>query len=49
MSSSNVGLGMLSKVRTAFTIAGGLYAVAIGLLAVPFFQTQLRFSIFAFA
>ncbi|KAF9074506.1 Alpha/Beta hydrolase protein [Rhodocollybia butyracea] len=53
MSSSNVGLGMLSKVRTAFTIAGGLYAVAIGLLSVPFFQTHtiymnaLRFPFFA--
>ncbi|KAJ3994102.1 Alpha/Beta hydrolase protein [Lentinula boryana] len=34
------GPGILTKVRTALTIAGGLYALALGLIAVPYFQTH---------
>ncbi|KAJ3766303.1 Alpha/Beta hydrolase protein [Lentinula raphanica] len=38
MSSDIASPGILTKARTALTIAGGLYALAVGLIAVPYFQ-----------
>ncbi|KAF5392010.1 hypothetical protein D9757_003349 [Collybiopsis confluens] len=39
-STSNTGLGFLANVRTALSVAGGIYALALGLIAVPYFQSH---------
>ncbi|KAJ3881623.1 Alpha/Beta hydrolase protein [Lentinula edodes] len=40
MSTDIAGPGILTKARTALTIAGGLYALALGLISVPYFQSH---------
>ncbi|KIK54601.1 hypothetical protein GYMLUDRAFT_99927 [Collybiopsis luxurians FD-317 M1] len=40
MSSSSTGLRILANARTALAVAGGIYAVALGLMAVPYFQSH---------
>jgi abhydrolase domain-containing protein 12 len=38
------GPSIINRVKTVFTVLGGVYVFAVGLLAVPYFQTQFVFS-----
>jgi len=34
------GPSTIDRVKTVFTVLGGVYVFAVGLLALPYFQTQ---------